>query len=142
MPSRTTSRTRGHLFTLFIFMCLSMQLHAVIIVVPPSFSGSCASTCRPSQRKSNTITVNGCGPRGRKLPDFIFRDCCNSHDICYGDCRTSKEICDQRYASCIQQKCSQNWFCSRNIANIYISAVQNAYSCALFNQNRKNECTC
>lgn len=44
---------------------------------------------------SSSIDVNGCGVKdGVDVPDFIYTDACNNHDMCYAQ-GTAKSVCDE-----------------------------------------------
>ena len=35
-----------------------------------------------------------------------FDECCNAHDICYENCHTSKEQCDEEFEYCLNGVCN------------------------------------
>ncbi|KAL6059042.1 Group XIIA secretory phospholipase A2 [Balamuthia mandrillaris] len=52
---------------------------------------------------------NNCGPGiiENFLPDpFDFTECCLGHDLCWQDCRYSKEQCDQQFYHCMVDRCA------------------------------------
>lgn len=56
---------------------------------------------------------NGCGGEGSVFTPFIpnrfgfanFRECCNTHDGCYGTCNNDKTSCDDTFGPCLVRAC-------------------------------------
>lgn len=78
---------------------------------------------------------SGCGDAGtdRKIPDsfgtFSFLGACRRHDICYGTCGKSKELCDKNFYDDMKSECDKlPWYMrsKRNCnfaASAYVTAV-------------------
>lgn len=59
---------------------------------------------------SYTCVANGCGAEGgTALPDHYgaasWLQCCNSHDCCWGRCRSDRNACDTTFRDCIRSSC-------------------------------------
>jgi hypothetical protein len=69
--------------------------------------------CRKTRvaRKGYTPTANGCGPKGGpKFSDTFgkasFLEACNTHDLCYGRCRSDRDTCDQHFRKQLMKACT------------------------------------
>jgi hypothetical protein len=73
--------------------------------------GTCPSNTTKQTQPGNTPTMNGCGPEGGTITipqgygSADYTGPCNNHDVCYEECFTPKDTCDQNfrdemYASC------------------------------------------
>lgn len=53
-------------------------------------------------------TINGCGSYSVQVNfsqyDNLsgFNQCCNTHDVCYNTCNTTKNACDKAFYSCLK----------------------------------------
>jgi len=102
------------------------------------------ATCPPGTEKQpkpgNTPTMNGCGPEGGsiKIPQGYGRadytGSCNQHDVCYEDCYTSKDTCDEEFLEDMLDACAAAYpgalnslfrFGCYERAYIYYQAVSN-----------------
>ncbi len=75
--------------------------------------------------EEKALICGGCGSKnGLKVPDFIFRECCDIHDYEYTKGRTEKdrETADRAFLSNMLKEAGVNFF-YRMIAHIYHFAV-------------------
>ena len=58
-------------------------------------------------RPGHVPVPNGCGSTYSWwiVPDGLFTDCCNEHDICYASCNCDKTICDDKFLNCMFLTC-------------------------------------
>ena len=95
---------------------------------------------------------NGCGPAN--LPDFVpdgvYTDCCNQHDLCYSTCSAGFDQCNDNFLTCLQKKCDSEYkgFFKAPIraschagARIYHGAVSAAGGSA-FDSATEGSCNC
>ncbi|KAF2430678.1 hypothetical protein EJ08DRAFT_678973 [Tothia fuscella] len=110
--------------------------------------------------------VNGCGAdNGMKFPDFRFEACCNGHDLCYDNCGTTWEDCNDTFRKCMQDACAEyysvprappfvnatspdansttwsQWGCD-GLADTYATAVGTRIGAWSFNIANKDRCDC
>lgn len=87
----------------------------------PAVSPGCLSlnhdgTCPPNTNKrtqpGNVPTSNGCGPEGGsiKIPQGYgkadYTGSCNGHDVCYEECATTKDTCDEDFRDDMYEACA------------------------------------
>jgi hypothetical protein len=41
------------------------------------------------------------------VPNYVFEECCNTHDICYDSCNSVKSSCDSVFRACMSQRCAE-----------------------------------
>lgn len=93
------------------------------------------------------LKANGCGAEtglSKYLPNYLFKECCDSHDNCYDDCEKTptKYECDQDFVNCMRDKCKKSNFvalCQR-VAGSYWGGV-GGFGRGYFNDARK-KCSC
>lgn len=84
---------------------------------------------------------NGCGPKGFEIRHDKFLSCCNSHDQCYGKCKSNKLECDEIFKACMQKICGcSDVFCNLT-ADLFFKAVR-TFACDSFEKGQKNACMC
>ena len=116
-------------------------------------------TCPAGQTKVDNGTdkkENGCGPEATSFPlELInalgnslgsdFKECCNTHDVCFGTCGTDREECDKDFYDCMKGKCSKKSALSEAWCKVkaksYYLMVKNGSDC-FFNNSQKDHCTC
>lgn len=123
---------------------------------------SCPDVKKCPQRKrlvsnGEPNSYNGCGPMSKslffKLANVIinligrdFTQCCNAHDLCYGTCGASRNICDKNFYNCMKEACERKSniinrkFCKVKAFTFYIS-VHKGGKC-FFNQAQNRLCVC
>ncbi|KAG2428473.1 hypothetical protein HXX76_011591 [Chlamydomonas incerta] len=108
-------------------------------------ASSCsAPTCRRGQtlRQVRASSYNGCGAdNGIKVPEFTFGSCCNSHDLCYGRCGSSRNGCDDNFFVCMRSTCS--WWnvpCQALASTYYLGVV--AMGCDAYSTAQNRLCAC
>jgi hypothetical protein len=74
--------------------------------------GSCPTNTNKREQPGNVPTMNGCGPEGGsiKIPQGYGRadytGSCNHHDVCYEECATPKDTCDQNFRDEMYDSCA------------------------------------
>lgn len=75
-------------------------------------------------------TWNGCGPSS--LPDFLsdaldavsgFQDQCNEHDVCYADCETPREVCEENFHTDMEAECAWYDILCNFLADLFHASV-------------------
>ena len=75
-------------------------------------NGSCPPNTEKRTQPGNVPTMNGCGPEGGsiKIPqgfgDADYTGSCNGHDVCYEECGTSKDTCDEVFRDDMYESCA------------------------------------
>jgi hypothetical protein len=100
---------------------------------------------------------NGCGSELLKhvVPDLVFGQCCNAHDICYDSCLSpSVSYCNNVFDHCMVQTCNglygNSWSPRQRVlralcngaAYIYFTFVSGPYGASYFNEYTKERCVC
>ncbi len=124
----------------------------------PDRVASPAYSCRP----------NGCGAEGgQSFPGNYgaasFLGCCDTHDCCYGRCRSDRDGCDSAFLGCMRGSCDRayppdivplpggfgsydrnrvNRSLCRGQANSYYAAVQTYVGTNAHNAAQQNGCDC
>ena len=74
--------------------------------------GSCPSNTKKREQPGNVPTMNGCGPEGGtiKIPQGYgsadYTGACNGHDVCYEECFTSQDTCDENFRDAMYESCA------------------------------------
>jgi RHS repeat-associated protein len=116
----------------------------------------------------NPPTANGCGPFNMNVTtkallnwlqmvvgngNLIFSDPCNTHDLCYGNCKNSKGKCDDNFYEGMLKECNKRYGgpqyiqsgyhrCSQ-MASIFYTAVSKGGASAHSNAVKKHcQCKC
>lgn len=84
-----------------------MMLRFIILIVASLTILLSSASCLSIKSSSN-----GCGPKGfpinnglSKHGEAVLIECCNQHDLCYGNC-LGKSECDDQFEWCLLQECS------------------------------------
>ncbi|KAK9719222.1 hypothetical protein K7432_004944 [Basidiobolus ranarum] len=92
--------------------------------------------------------ANGCGPKGLGVfvPEYLFAECCNAHDLCYSDCGRTKGQCDTTFLKCMETVCdtqrAKNPRLCQRLATVYHDVVAADSSCVFYKNSLKNYCQC
>lgn len=97
------------------------------------------------------VQVNGCGSTGIStlVPNLIFKDCCDSHDMCYDDCSQEWKPCNENFKACNNDKCNAKysagsllrWGCD-NVADFYAWSVSGSTGTKAFYGSTSDRCAC
>jgi hypothetical protein len=130
----------------------------------PSKPFGLESFVKPGARPAS---FNGCGAEnGMKVPDYRFTECCDNHDLCYGqecffifydgpnadqvfadDCSMTWSQCNDNFRGCMHNQCNQNeptwseWGCN-NLADAYADMVGTRLGAWSFSNSNADRCAC
>lgn len=74
-------------------------------------------------------SFNGCG--ASFFPDVLtdvadsvsgFKDSCNEHDVCYGNCSVTREDCEEQFKNNMYDECNGQFLCER-LADLFYQGV-------------------
>jgi len=110
---------------------------------------TCPGGATPQDNPNAEPSSNGCGPSGLPLtgPSFSFLECCNQHDLCYGECGASKTECDNDFYVCMFCSCDEEYdtiigeLACEDLACTYFQAVDE-FGCAAFTASQEEACIC
>ena len=75
---------------------------------------------------NKTHGYNGCGTRDFRIDFSLFKHlagfnyCCIVHDLCYGNCNSTKSACDQNFSLCLDNSCTIGYGFLRFIGKMFI----------------------
>ncbi len=98
-----------------------------IVIVLGFICSTFASFCPDEKRlvsNGKPISPNGCGPQQTSFFTKVtndmgnyfgsnFKDCCNEHDVCYGQCNHTQATCDKIFDKCMKNTCDKKNFFSK-----------------------------
>ena len=118
----------------------------------------CCEKRTQEENPNYTAEANGCGAKGTGwlVPDFDFTEACNSHDLCYGKCGSSKYYCDKKFLKDMINICKKKYRGSKKsflspsragrsrkkclaLAHIYYGAVKE-YGNSAFQKTQDEAC--
>lgn len=119
----------------------------------------CSFTCPKGKKlkdKGIPIKPNGCGPEVKSLITKVnnklanlfgyqFRGCCNTHDICYSKCGTSKKNCDTNFLSCMRKICVKKNILTRAYCKLMAQsfyALVDQFGMRYFESAQRQQCIC
>jgi len=97
---------------------------------------------------------NGCGSFGfqwkdDKLPHKELEQCCHTHDLCYDECGSDKDICDLTFKKCLYKVCTVR---KEELSLLYMKACKGsaklmytgtlALGCKAFQDAQNQACKC
>ncbi|KAL2068681.1 hypothetical protein VTL71DRAFT_15019 [Oculimacula yallundae] len=138
-----------------------LQVSKPVVAPSPSFrvSGVTADRCPnvPTglqafvRADARPVQVNGCGSTGIStlVPNLIFKDCCDTHDMCYDDCSEQWKPCNDNFKNCNNMKCNEKysdssllrWGCG-NVADFYAWSVSGTTGTKAFYGSTSDRCEC
>jgi len=103
---------------------------------------------RPESRPGYKPSTNGCGSYGVNV-DFrlcsYLTTCCNSHDICYGTCKKSRDQCDDSFRDCTQRPPSSLNAAAKltcKVAGQAMYGIVRVAGCPAFKSSQDEACIC
>lgn len=83
-----------------------------------------------------------------KLYGLDFNQCCYKHDLCYGNCNSGKNLCDQHLYDCAMNICSSQctvhsvrYSACRSMARIMFKVTQTS-GCTEYRRDQELACSC
>ncbi|RWS19531.1 group XIIA secretory phospholipase A2-like protein [Leptotrombidium deliense] len=125
------------------FILLSFSLFALCSSNSWKYDYFCANGTKVS--KPNKIpTFNGCGSDKFDIPRiYTFKEateCCNTHDICYASCNSTREQCDDELKMCLQPY--RKGFLNKLYIGFMLAMVKSPLACIAYNDAQKEYCDC
>jgi secretory phospholipase A2 len=108
-------------------------------------SNMCPHGSQMVPNPSHLPSSNGCGTMGVRVSTgaFDFEPCCETHDLCYDRCGSSRQECDEEFAHCLQEYCAEcdgGQQCSSSARLFHLGS--STFGCAAFQDAQRQACMC
>lgn len=135
--------------------CCSEQ-YGVLQKYPIVYLGRCPNRV---QRKDFQPQPNGCGTsdkpvspsdaEGKKGGKADFTSACNTHDVCYDTCNSSRSTCDQKFLTDMYAECSAKYgpktagltHCRAMAKNFFYDGVR-TFGGSAWDESQQKSCQC